>query len=68
MAKTGVVKFFKDSGPWGFLCPTEAGPDFFVHAADVVDGVKLTTGDRVEFDPAEGKKGPVAKRVRLIDG
>ena len=64
---TGTVKWFNDSKGYGFISPEEAGKDLFVHHTAIVgDGYKsLPEGAKVEFEAAEGPKGPEAKNVVL---
>jgi CspA family cold shock protein len=64
---TGTVKWFNDAKGYGFITPSDAGKDFFVHHSAIAgDGFKtLTEGAKVEFEPAEGQKGPEAKNVVL---
>ena len=62
---TGTVKWFDDAKGYGFITPEEGGKDFFVHHSNVAgEGFKsLTEGAKVEFEPAEGRKGPEATNV-----
>ena len=65
---TGTVKWFNDSKGFGFITPEEGGKDLFVHHTNIAgEGFKsLTEGAKVEFEPAEGEKGPVATNVTPI--
>lgn len=66
MAK-GKVKWFNDSKGYGFIT-AEDGTDAFVHYQDIQgEGFKsLAEGDDVEFEIAEGPKGPKAANVRKV--
>lgn len=65
---TGTVKFFNNDKGFGFITPSTGEKDVFVHFSNVVgDGFKsLAEGQQVEFDVAEGRKGPEAQNVRVI--
>ena len=62
---TGTVKWFSDEKGYGFIVPDEGEKDLFVHHNNITgSGFKtLTEGAKVEFDPAEGAKGPEATNV-----
>jgi CspA family cold shock protein len=63
---TGVVKWFNDAKGYGFIA-TEEGKDLFVHySAIAMDGRKtLREGQQVEFEIADGPKGPQAANVSV---
>ncbi|NOY45471.1 cold-shock protein [Deferrisoma camini] len=67
MAK-GTVKWFNDQKGYGFISQAGGGPDVFVHFSAIQgQGFKtLTEGQEVEFDVAQGPKGPQAANVRAV--
>ena len=63
---TGAVKWFSDQKGYGFICPDDGGEDLFVHHSNIqMDGFRtLQEGQKVQYDPAEGRKGMEATNVR----
>ena len=64
--QTGKVKFFNAGKGFGFITPDNGDKDVFVHANDT-GGAPLADGDKVEFEVVQGKKGPQASNVRVIN-
>ena len=64
--QTGTVKWFNDSKGFGFITPSNGGPDLFVHFSAIQsNGFKsLAEGQNVSFVAGQGKKGPQAEEVR----
>ena len=65
---TGTVKCFKGEKGFGFITPAGGDKDVFVHYSNIQGaGYKsLDEGQQVEYDVAEGRKGPEAQNVRAI--
>ena len=64
---TGVVKWFNSEKGYGFISQ-EGGPDVFVHFSAIAgSGYRnLEENQKVEFDVAQGPKGPQAIGVRAV--
>ena len=63
--KEGVVKFFNNTKGFGFIKPSDASEDVFVHQSGLIDEIR--ENDRVRFELERGRKGMNAVRVELID-
>jgi CspA family cold shock protein len=66
--ETGTVKFFNNDRGFGFITPATGEKDVFVHFSNITGtGHKsLEDGQQVEFDVAQGPKGPEAQNVRPV--
>ena len=63
----GTVKWVNSEKGYGFIA-VDGGQDVFVHFSAIeMDGYKsLEDGQRVEFEIAQGQKGPQAEGVHLV--
>jgi len=65
---TGAVKWFNETKGFGFIQRDDGEKDVFVHFSAIAgSGFKtLAEGQRVEFEVADGQKGPSAANVTAI--
>jgi CspA family cold shock protein len=66
--ETGTVKLFNNDRGFGFITPSTGEKDVFVHSSNIVgSGYKsLEDGQKVEYDVAQGAKGPEAQNVKAV--
>jgi CspA family cold shock protein len=68
-SQTGTVKWFNEGKGYGFIAPDDGSKDLFAHFRDIqgADGYKtLAENARVQFDVAQGAKGPQATNIRTL--
>ncbi|MQA07320.1 MAG: cold-shock protein [Pseudonocardiaceae bacterium] len=64
---TGKVKWYDAEKGFGFVTQ-EGGEDVYIRKSALPPGVEaLKSGQRLEFGVADGRRGPQALSVRLID-
>jgi CspA family cold shock protein len=66
---TGTVKWFNAEKGFGFIAPSDGGPDVFAHYSAIAEtgGYRsLDENQQVEFDVTQGPKGPQAANIRPL--
>lgn len=64
----GTVKWFNEEKGYGFITPDDGSKDLFVHHTNIEMGGfrRLQEGQKVQYEPAQGKKGMEATKVMPV--
>lgn len=60
----GTVKFFNATKGFGFIKMEGSGKEVFVHVSGIKEQIR--ENDSVQFEIQDGKKGPNAVNVKLM--
>ena len=63
----GTVKWFNEQKGYGFITPEDGSDDLFVHYSNIAaEGFRsLQEGQKVEYEPTQGRKGMEATNVTI---
>jgi CspA family cold shock protein len=66
---TGTVKWFNDAKGFGFITPADGGKDLFAHFSSIQGSGHRTLSEnqKVQFEVAQGPKGPHAINIRPLE-
>src|SRR5690606_25835219 len=62
----GKVRFYDEAKGFGFI-QGDDGAQVYLHASVIPDGVDVQAGTRLEYSVADGRKGPQALSVRVLE-
>ena len=62
----GKVRFYDEDKGFGFI-QGDDGAQVYLHASVIPDGVDVQAGTRLEYSVADGRKGPQALSVRVLE-
>jgi CspA family cold shock protein len=63
---TGRVKWFDAERGFGFIAADD-GTEVFLHASALPEGTVVKSGTKVEFGMADGRRGPQALAVEVLE-
>ncbi|KIP51829.1 cold-shock protein [Leucobacter komagatae] len=62
----GKVRFYDEDKGFGFI-QGEDGQQVYLHASVIPEGAEVRAGSRLEYSVGEGRRGPQALSVRVLD-
>ena len=62
----GKVRFYDEDRGFGFI-QGDDGQQVYLHASVIPEDVEVQAGTRLEYSVADGRKGPQALSVRVLD-
>ncbi|GAA1316563.1 cold-shock protein [Leucobacter albus] len=62
----GKVRFYDEEKGFGFI-QGEDGQQVYLHASVIPEGAEVRAGSRLEYSVGEGRRGPQALSVRVLD-
>lgn len=62
----GKVRFYDEDKGFGFI-QGDDGQQVYLHSSVIPEGAEVTTGTRLEYSVAEGRRGPQALSIRLLE-
>lgn len=63
---TGKVRFYDEEKGFGFI-QGDDGEQVFLHASVLPDDIEVSAGTRLEYGVADGRRGPQALSVRVLE-
>lgn len=63
----GTVKWYNKNEGFGFIAPDGGSRDIYVRSSQIeTPDHDLSDGQRVEYEPSTGRKGPEAIHVKVL--
>lgn len=62
----GKVRFYDEERGFGFI-QGDDGAQVYLHASVIPEGAEIQQGTRLEYSVADGRKGPQALSVRVLE-
>lgn len=63
---SGKVRFYNEDKGFGFI-QGDDGQEVFLHASVLPEDAEIQAGTRLEYGVADGRRGPQALSVRVLD-